>query len=543
MNEFQLQLALVFIASFLTAVVLTPIVRALAIRFNVVDRPDGRRKLHGGVIARAGGTAVLFSVLSVCAVAAFRVDFSLMTPSSVLPYVALLMAMIGMWLLGLADDVWTLRGRQKLIGQLLLAVLLVTCGFQMHSVQLFGSNYDLGPLGFVVSVFWLLATTNALNLIDGADGFCSTLGAVICGSLGILASFNGHYAEAAIAFAFSGALLGFLVFNFPPASIFLGDSGSLLVGMVAGALALRCSLKGTASVAFLAPLAILSLPLLDSCMAIVRRKLTGRSIYTTDRAHLHHTLRNKGLGDRSLLLVVMVLSLITAAGAIVGQLLGREWLAPISVGVVFGMLVVTKAFGYAEVVLMARRGSHFAASFFEPVSLPNTSVRQRAVHLQGTRQWETVWQTLTEFAEAEGLCKVHMDLNVPWLEEGFHGTWQRCKMPDRLDCWNTGLPIQVSQRLAGRINIVGLASHGQSLATLSKFVLLVEDLIPQIELLLATNIIVSDDPSVTAETDQGGVSTADASTSVLSTSGRARENLHRDGQSASESSAAFSTSR
>src|SRR5690606_5631811 len=128
-------------------------------------------------------------------------------------------------------------------------------------------------------------------------------------------------------------------FNFPPASIFLGDSGSLLVGMVTGALAIRCSLKGTSGVAFLAPLAILSLPLLDSCMAIVRRKLTGRSIYTTDRAHLHHTLRNKGLGDRSLLLVVMVLSLITAAGAIAGQWFGREWLAPISVAVVFSMLV------------------------------------------------------------------------------------------------------------------------------------------------------------------------------------------------------------
>ncbi|MEO8269118.1 MAG: MraY family glycosyltransferase, partial [Aureliella sp.] len=406
---------------------------------------------------------------------------------NVVPYLGLLTAMVGVWLLGLADDIWTLRGRQKLLGQVLLAVLLVVSGFHIQSLQLFGYNVALGPLGFVLSVLWLLATTNALNLIDGADGLCSTLGAVICGSLGILASVNGHFAEAAIAFAFSGALLGFLVFNFPPASIFLGDSGSLLVGMVTGALAIRCSLKGTAGVAFLAPLAILSLPLLDSCMAIIRRKLTGRSIYTTDRAHLHHTLRNKGLGDRGLLLTVTVLSLITAAGALSGQLLGRDWLAPISVAVVFGMLVVTKAFGYAEVVLMARKGSNFAASLFEPADLGRKSVRERSVRLQGTRQWETVWQTLTEFAEAEGLCKVHMDLNVPWLEEGFHGTWQRSRMPDRLDCWNTGMPLHVSQRLAGRIDVVGPASEGQALQILAKLVELIEDLIPQIELLMATD--------------------------------------------------------
>ena len=537
MNDLQLQLALIFVASFVIAVALTPIVRAWAIRFNVVDRPDDRRKLHGRVIARAGGTAVLFAVLSVCAVAAVRIDRSMLAPSSVVPYLGLLTAMVGIWLLGLADDVWTLRGRQKLVGQVLLAVLLVVCGFHIESVQLFGQKLDLGPLGFLVSVIWLLATTNALNLIDGADGFCSTLGAVICGALGVLAAVNGHFSEAAIAFSFSGALLGFLVFNFPPASIFLGDSGSLLIGMVTGALAIRCSLKGTSGVAFLAPLAILSLPLLDSCMAIVRRKLTGRSIYTTDRAHLHHTLRNKGLGDRGLLLVVLVLSLITAAGAIAGQWFGREWLAPISVAVVFGMLVATKAFGYAEVVLMARKGSHFTAGLFQPVGSASTSVRQRVVHLQGTRQWETVWQTLTEFADAEGLCKVHMDLNVPWLEEGFHGTWQRCKMPDRQECWTTSLPLHVSQRLAGRINIIGPTVLGRSLETLSKFVMLVEDLIPQIELLLTPQTA-----EIPAAIDRATFNEVVDTADVQTTAGREPEIRQLERQSIQEHASVFTAS-
>ena len=484
----MLELSLVFIASFLLAVALTPLVRNLAIRFGVVDHPDSHRKLHGGVVARAGGTAVLFAVLAVCAVAVFRLELRVLRVESFIPYLALLTAMIGIWLLGLADDIWTLRGRQKLLGQILLATLLVSAGFNMQVVQFLGLNIDLGLLGFPLSVLWLLATTNALNLIDGADGLCSTLGAIICAALGLLAAVNNHFAEAAIAFAFSGALLGFLVFNFPPASIFLGESGSLLIGMVAGALAIRCSLMGTAGVAFLAPLAILSLPVLDSAMAIVRRKLTGRSIYTTDRAHLHHTLRNKGLGDRGMLLTVTVLSLITAAGALSGQLLGREWLAPIAVAAVFGMLVTTKAFGYAEVVLMSRKASHFAASLLEPVAPAHPStVRQRSVRLQGTRQWETVWQTLTEFADTQGLCKVHMDLNVPWLEEGFHATWQRRKMPDRHNCWSTGLPLYISGKNAGRLDIVGPAAGGEALGAISRLVELVEDLIPQIELLVSSD--------------------------------------------------------
>ncbi len=483
----MLELSLVFIASFLVAVVLTPIVRSLAIRFGIVDRPDAHRKLHGRVIARSGGSAVLFAVLIVCAVAVTRFDLRVLNVAHVVPYLSLLTAMIGIWLLGLADDIWTLRGRQKLVGQIIIATFLAFSGFSMQGVSFMGWNLELGLMAIPLSVMWLLATTNALNLIDGADGLCSTLGAIISGALGLLASYNGHFAESAIAFALCGALLGFLVFNFPPATIFLGDSGSLLVGMVTGALAIRCSLKGNAGVAFLAPLAILSLPLLDSCMAIIRRKLTGRSIYATDRAHLHHTLKNKGLGDRGLLLVVTILSLVTAAGALSGQILGRDWLAPIAVAAVFGILVTTKAFGYAEVVLMARKGTHFAASLFEPVHTAETSVRERCVRLQGTRQWETVWQTVIEFAELENLCKVHMDLNVPWLEEGFHGTWQRSKMPDRHERWSTVLPIYAAGRIAGRLDVIGPAASGEAIRSFARLAEMVEDLVPQLDLLIATD--------------------------------------------------------
>ncbi len=477
----MLDLVIITIAGFLAAVAITPVVRRIAIRFEIVDRPDPHRKLHQRVVARAGGTVILASVSLVCLLAILGYDFRSLETAQFMPFLGLFSAMIAIWLLGLADDVWTLRGRQKLVAQTIIAFLLVLSGFQIRGISLMGASLDLGMMSIPISVIWLLATTNALNLIDGADGLCSTLGAIICGALGVLAFVNGHFAEAAIAFALCGSLLGFLVYNFPPASIFLGDSGSLLVGMVAGALSIRCALKGPASVAFLAPAAILFLPLLDSTMAVLRRKLTGRSIYTTDRAHIHHTLKNRGLGDRGLLLVVACLATITASGALLSQFLGRDWIASISVVVVFLLLVITKAFGHAELVLIARRSTHFLASLTQPVQRTEPMILERYVRLQGNRRWETVWATLVEFADREQLCKVHMDLNVPWLEEGFHGSWQRSSPSDRATRWTTSLPIRASGQVAGRLDVIG---ESASISAIPRLVELLEDLTPQVESLL-----------------------------------------------------------
>ncbi len=477
--------SLVVTAAFIAAIVFTPLVRKLAIRFGIVDRPDPLRKLHGRTVARAGGVAVLLAVLVACGGAIFRFDTKNLLNLDLTPYIGLLVVMIGVNLLGLADDVWTLRGRQKLLGQVALAFILAMTGFKIMHVQVFGIALELGYLAIPITVVWLLATTNALNLIDGSDGLCSSLGAVISGALGVIASMNGHFAEAAIAFALCGALIGFLVFNFPPASIFLGDSGSLLIGMITGALAIRCSIKGPASVAFLAPLAILSIPLLDSTMAIVRRKLTGRSIYTTDRAHLHHSLKDKGLGDLGLVLVVIAMALITSAGAILSQLLGRDWLALVGTGAVFSVLVLTRAFGYAEMILVARRTRNFAKSLIEPAVKTDQITHSKTVRLQGTRHWETIWNTLVEFAEAEQLCKLDMDLNVPWLHEGFHGSWHRSRQLDRLERWSVGLPIFADGRIAGRVDVSGPGNNGATLPAVAKLVELLTDLTPQVEAIMA----------------------------------------------------------
>lgn len=498
----MLEKFLVLIVALVGAIAFTPIVRGIAIRYGVMDRPDPMRKLHGRTVARAGGVAILLTVVVTCGLA--LLTYRNWTTLELMPFVGLFAVMLGVNLLGLADDIWTLRGRQKLAGQIILSTILVLSGYKIASIQLFGIPIEFGYLAIPISIVWLLATTNALNLIDGADGVCTTLGAIIFAAIGFLASYHGHFAESAIAFAFCGALLGFLFFNFPPASIFLGDSGSLLIGLVTGALAIRCSLKGP-TVTFLVPLAILSIPLFDSAMAIIRRKLTGRSIYTTDRAHLHHSLKERGFSDRALVLVVAIMSIVTVGAAVLGSVLRQEWIAIAGTAFVLVVLVATKVFGHAEMMLVARRAKRFAASMVEPAKKTHEIVHENSVRLQGNREWEKIWQSFVEFAEQEGLCKLAFDLNVPWLHEGFHGSWNRSRQMDRLERWTTSLPIFGNGRIAGRLDVVGPASDDRTTSTLSKLLELIDDVSPQIERILVEQTPASSVTSTpTTGTDDSG---------------------------------------
>lgn len=488
------------LGSFIAALLVTPVVRSVAIRFGIVDRPDPRRKLHVRVVARAGGVGVLIATAVGCLLAFLPFQREL-SWESLLPFAGISAAMVGICLLGLADDIWMLRGRQKLLGQLLLALLLVCVGFVGRSVGIFGIEVQLGILAVPMTVVWLLATTNALNLIDGSDGLCSTVGAIITGSLGIMAALGGHEAESAVSFAMCGALIGFLVFNFPPASIFLGDSGSLLVGMISGALALRCALKGPTTVAMVAPLAILILPLFDSAMAIVRRKLTGRSIYTTDRAHLHHNIKERGFSDVGLLVVAGSLCGFASLGAIGGTILANDYIAAFGAIGVLTVLVASRVFGFAELMLILRKLRQFAHSMLQPAATADQAVRHQAVRLQGSRNWEIVWATLTEFAERQGLSRVHLDLNVPWLHEGFHATWQRSRMPDRLERWSTSLPIHTGGRVLGRLDVTGPVPTGTNFEALSQLAHILEDLEPQIESLLCDPTLVAPVMTIDATTE------------------------------------------
>ena len=349
-------LLVVFASSFCLCLFLTPLIRALADRFGLVDRPDGRRKLHHKPIPLAGGIALLLSLFGALAV-------SLIGPAPVnapfgeqelfLP--GLLSATLVIGAVGLIDDFRRLRCLHKLLGQLLAAGILVASGFAVQTVRFFDWQLELGLLAVPFTLFWLLGTINALNLLDGMDGLLSCVGLIIGLATMAMAAVAGQGEAACAAAALTGALVGFLPYNFPPATIFLGDSGSMLIGLVIGALALRGSAEGPATLPLAAPLAMLTIPAFDTAAAIVRRKLTGHSVFTPDLAHLHHCLLRRGLSTRWVLFWISAACLCTSAGALASVWFEREFFAVVAALAVVGIFGATRLFGFDELLLIKNR--------------------------------------------------------------------------------------------------------------------------------------------------------------------------------------------
>lgn len=489
-----------------SSLILTPNFIRFALRVGLVDHPDPTRKLHGRPVAISGGVAVLGAFL-LASVAAISFSSSLTSSflASGVASVGLFVCAILVVVLGVVDDYWTLRGRQKLLGQILICSLLVLCGYQMKTVSLFGWDFHLGALAIPFSIGWLLLTTNALNLIDGADGLCSSVGWIAAAGIAAMASLGSHQLESVLAAALSGALLGFLVFNFPPARVFLGDAGSMVIGLLLGALALRTSLKEATAVSMFLPVTVLAIPLFDSSMAILRRKLTGRSIFAVDRGHLHHNLLRRGYTNSGLVIVVTLLCSFVAVGAFLGMWLSNDMIAFFSMALALGGLVATRLFGFAEMTLLFNRTMHFAASLLARNGKSDNYVRQQMVRLQGCRAWDSIWDAMTHFAETNDLAKVCMDLNVPWLHEGFHASWQRNKLPEIAARWHVRLPVISNGRLLGRLEVVGKSNNSDHLQVMTRLVGLLESLQPDIALLASEHPLNIETPSLAGDSNVTGI--------------------------------------
>jgi len=462
----MLPLLLVFLVlSCALALLLTPLARFLASRFGLVDKPDGRRKLQRQPIPMAGGLVILAS--SVVALGVGILCFPQVRDllhEKTWSLVGLLLGAAIICAVGVADDIYKLRGRHKLLGQLLAISVVMSFGIRVASFHVFGWNVDLGLLAWPFTVFWLLGAINSLNLIDGMDGFLGSVGSIIALGLAALAALHRFWDTALVALVLSGAILGFLRYNLPPASIYLGDGGSMLIGLVIGVLAIQSSLKGPATIALAAPAALLIIPILDSSAAILRRKLTGRSIYSTDRGHLHHCMQRRGLSRASTLLVVCGLSLFTLLGTLASQAIDNELLALLSALIVAVTLVLTGLFGHAECLLVRQRLGSLMGSLL-PARLRFGLVaarspgqaRQVAVHLQGNADWEEVWAKVTACAHELQLKSVRLDVNLPALHEGYHARWES---PGEIEedqvVWRTSIPLTAQGQNFGSLELTGL---------------------------------------------------------------------------------------
>jgi UDP-GlcNAc:undecaprenyl-phosphate/decaprenyl-phosphate GlcNAc-1-phosphate transferase len=306
------------IAASLVALALTPIVRAWARRAGVVDAPGGRR-VHREVTPRLGGVAVMagfFAALVALAIAKSVITRGFMGRTDLLFGLVLGALVVG--LVGAVDDVRGLGPWYKLAAQTVAAAIAYAFGYRIDAVNLpLIGDVDMGMLSLPVTVLWFLAITNAINLIDGLDGLAAGISLFATIANGAIAYSRGSESAFLLSAALGGSLLGFLRYNFNPATIFLGDSGSMFLGFTLAATSIGGQLtKSSTAVVVLAPMLAMGVPIVDTLLAMIRRTVAKQSIFAADRGHIHHRLLDLGLTHRRVVLTLYAASVALAVGAV-----------------------------------------------------------------------------------------------------------------------------------------------------------------------------------------------------------------------------------
>lgn len=498
-------IAIFFLLACVTSLVLTALIREVAPRIGLTDPPDLHRKLHPGSMPLGGGVAIFLAMVSVLGVVMVQENVSLLgvmlaqdnpfhdilwQQHHLHDLVSLLLAGGVIVLVGLIDDRIGLSGRQKLLGQLVAVSLLMFRGLLIQRIGLFGLPLiDLRWFAIPFTLFWLLGAINALNLLDGIDGLATTMGVILAATIGIMAAKIGRPEVAIVAFVFTGSLVGFMRFNFPPASIFLGDAGSMLTGLVVGVLAIQGSLKGPGTVLLAAPLAVWAIPIFDSMAAIIRRKLTGRSIYTTDRAHLHHRLLNLLGSNRKVLAWLTGCCAVTSAAALLSVFFREnpktadqsDLIALLTCCAVVVIFIISGVFGRAELLLLGSRvRKEVGRLFVLPRGARQGGPTETTIRLQGSRQWERVWEGFTESVDKLRLTEIHLDLDLPAVHEGYHASWERSEKGLRERCWQIEFLLVSDGRPIGRLAVSGARSGQDAHQDIQQLLELIEPLEVQV---------------------------------------------------------------
>jgi UDP-GlcNAc:undecaprenyl-phosphate GlcNAc-1-phosphate transferase len=303
-----------------------------------------RRELHqthNQPVPRLGGVALAITFVLVTVA-----SFAFVSPQAGNPRVVLGLSSLAMFALGLWDDISPLGARKKLLGQIFIAVSAYYFGLQVDTFKnpLTGVVYQLGGWSVFATVFWLVAMTNLINLIDGIDGLAAGISLMLMCLL-VYVGLHGQMFSLCIAMGMAGALIAFLYFNFPPAKIYLGDGGAYFLGFLIGGLTIENSNKGTIAAALIAPIFALALPIIDVVFSILRRGAKGLPIFRPDRRHIHHRLLHLGWSRRRTVLMLYGVSLVFLALAFVAFWSGGK-LTPILVGCGFVLvLIIAPSFG------------------------------------------------------------------------------------------------------------------------------------------------------------------------------------------------------
>jgi len=338
------------------AYLLTPFIVWLATRLGVLAQPGGRH-IHRMPIPRLGGIAIYLAFV-VAVLAGLPLERAIkvtedahqilvtipFTPAFDRPVIGVLLGATVITILGIIDDIRGVAASEKLFGQLVAAVVPLSFGVGMDVLtNPLGGMVFLGPFGMALTVIWLVALCNVMNLIDGIDGLAAGIAAIAGGTVFIASYQRGDLATAMLAVALIGGTLGFLPYNFSPARIFLGDTGSMLLGYLLGSLSVLGTYKSYTALSLLVPLVALGVPVLDTALAITRRWRTRRPIFQPDTEHLHHRLLKRGLTQRQVAIVLYLVTGVLGIGALLVS--GFHGVHRFLMIAVLGLLLMALVFG------------------------------------------------------------------------------------------------------------------------------------------------------------------------------------------------------
>jgi UDP-GlcNAc:undecaprenyl-phosphate GlcNAc-1-phosphate transferase len=452
-------------AAFFIGLCAVPAIGRIALVCGFLDNPDRCRKLHTAPIALGGGIAVWLATWS-----GWQVSLLYFIPAT--PgggesgwfFGALLFATVLILGLGIIDDGYGLRGRHKLAGQVVAAAGLAGLGLRIDAWSSFGAYFENGILAYPFAVFWIVLVINAFNLIDGMDGFCGSVSLIASLAIGFIAYRSGQWEDAAVALALAGALAAFLIFNLPPAKIYLGDAGSMTIGMLLSALSVRsCTVGPRTNVLLIPVMALLMLPIVDVAIAVGRRRLKGQSIFTADRGHIHDCLKSR-LSSRSAALGAGVFLATLGAGAAILATTYRmgDSVAFMAVAFCVSLLLCTNTFGASESRLLLFRIRVLLSPLWTAID-PRAGGIGQECHPLGKRAWGEIWGDLVREGEASGVWRIELGIDMTASGEVYQGHWTLPEAAQREPHWSVSHNLCAGDIVMGTIRVSGAVDAGGSL--------------------------------------------------------------------------------
>jgi UDP-GlcNAc:undecaprenyl-phosphate/decaprenyl-phosphate GlcNAc-1-phosphate transferase len=400
--------------SLITSLVLTPIFRDFFAFLEMVDQPDGRRKLHVRPIPRVGGISIaisyIFVLAAVVTISSFWKEILAESGPSLRLLARLLPALVIIFITGLLDDFRGLTPWQKVSGQVVAACWAFWAGVRPGSII---GHPQLDFWMFPLSVLWLVFCANAFNLIDGLDGLAS--GVALLGAAGLLmAGVIHHHPSLALAIVpLLGALLGFLYYNFSPATVFLGDCGSLLIGFLLGCFGLMWNRHAASGLGPLAPLMAIAVPAADVAISITRRFLRQQPIFNADRNHIHHRLLSLGMTERGAALALYGVSALAVTLAVLQTIVRPHTATMLIVLFAVGAYLGVRKLGYVE---FSSVGIFLLGGELRRMLRLRICLKEYEDSLSGARSLEECWAAVSEVCRAAGFRYVALQVEGKLFE-------------------------------------------------------------------------------------------------------------------------------